>query len=332
MSYNIMGYKIGYKGIVAIITILASIFLYIAGQILQNPILFTLSTIMSMSVILAVAVSFGVLADRRKKSSTNEATFTTYKLAGPVLAWLMIPLMLNAWNPEILTTLMRHGEFWAFQIGFFLILVFLGRTTISVLSIRLTIITLTAITLVGLMANFIPGGPEFLAEIENGLKKTTIHAKIARIQTSDKDRRIELLSKRLEGLEQKSQERPLQEAEKDELQRINQELEKIYPKPRPEPKQLRSSVDRRLRSGSPTTILEIPAGEGFYRPGVRLEKDDRITIKSLSDKPALLRNADTGSAMLIPHKGFSQRCYTTGKLAFKMRSEPTRIAYKISSR
>ena len=331
MNYNIMGYKIGYKTIITIITILASIFLYIAGRILQNQALFTLSTIIGMSAILTVAVSIGALTDKRKKSPTNEATLTTYKLAGPILAWLMIPLMLNAWNPEILTTLMRHGEFWAFQIGFFLILVFLGRTTISVLSIRLTIITLTAIALMGLMANFVPGGPEFLAEIENSLKKTTVHARIAKIQTSDKDRRVELFSKRLEGLEQKSQERPLLEAEKNELQRINQELEKIYPKPA-KPETTKLSVNRRLSSSSPITTLVIPAGNEIYDSGIFIKRGLYLSIRSLSGT-ALLWNDDTNSAIPVSSKWIKRRCYTdNNNLSFKQRSEPTKVAYAISPR
>ena len=87
------------------------------------------------------------------------------------------------------------------------------------------------------------------------------------------------------------------------------------------------------RASSPIATLVIPAGNEIYDSGVFIKPGQYLSIKSLSGITAWLWNDDTNSAIPISSKWLKYRCHTArNNLTFKQTSEPTKIAYKISSR
>jgi len=311
-----------HRRIITIAGITTIILMVIIAALIRNDTIRMLTVLGTLTIISLITIGVGAAFGKTKM---------TYQIAGPVIAWFVAHQVWYLWSPETFRTATDAASFWAFEIAFLVIfLALLGRIKIAVVFIRTATALLLLVSFGSLVANFIEGGPELMSEAKNNIRRTTAQGQIIEIKNLDKQRRADPLLARLKELKSKSKEKLLSRSEHLELRKIKQELEKIYPK-LSKPETTKLSANRRLSSSSPTTILVIPAGDGFYRPGIFLKEGDHITIRSLSDELALLRNADTDSVMIISRKGLiRRRCETAGELAFKRRSRSTKVAYIIS--
>jgi len=313
-----------YRRIITIAGITTIILMAIIAALVRSDTLRMLTVFGILTILSLITIGIGAVLGKTK---------VTYQIAGPVIAWFVAHQVWYLWSPETFRTATDTASFWAFEIFFLVIfLALLGRIKTAVVFIRVATVLLLLVSFGSLMANFIEGGPELMSETKSNIRRTTAQGQIIEIFDLDKQRRAEPFLARLEELKNKSKEKPLSKSEHSELQKINQELEKIYPKPL-KPETTKLSVNRRLSSSSPETTLVIPAGDKIYDSGVFIKPGQYLSIRSLSGITAWLHNDDTNTDIPISNKWSKYRCYTAkNNLTFKQTSEPTKIAYVISSR